>query len=131
MAELFSVQSDMDKVHPMNFIAKASPPFRVYAEPVLPKATVSQYEYLFGVVYPRIMKYTGMNKTEVHRAFMIQFNLEYMPHPSGLHQFRLKSASEFTTIDMAEYTEIVKAEALNEWGIIIEEPEELFVGGLR
>jgi len=124
---LFVIKTDEDKDLLMAAIKLADWPFKVYVQPLFPKAKPDQYRYLFGVAYQRIADFVGhTNVWDVHDDMMMLFNVEYSPLPDGKWEFRRKGGDEFTTISIAQYIEKLRAYWLIEWNLNIEDPSEIF-----
>lgn len=124
----FVIRSDEDKARLIAAVKMADWSFKVYVQPLFPKATPSQYKYLFGVFYKRIADFMGEPSVwSVHDIMMEHFEVEYSPLPDGWWEFRKKSGSEWTTISIAQYIERIAAFFLVEFGLVIEEPYETFV----
>ena len=124
----FVIRTDQDKERLIAAIKMADWSFKVYVQPLFPKAEPDQYRYLFGVVYQRIADYSGYtNVWAVHEDMMKLFNVEYSPLPNGLWEFRRKAGSEFTTISIAQYIEKIRAYFITEHGLSIEDAHEVFV----
>ena len=126
----FVIRSDEDKELLISAIRMADWSFKVYIQPLFPKARPDQYRYLFGVIYQRIADYCGdTNVWSVHEDMMVLFNVEYSPLPDGTWEFRRKAGAEFTTISIAQYIELIRAYFITEHGLAIEEDYEIFVNG--
>ena len=124
---MFVVKTDEDKERLLSAIRLADWSFKVYLEPLFPKATPDQYRYLFGVVYKRIAEFQGhTNVWDVHADMMEFFNMEYKPNDDGIWEFRTMSGKKFTTVSIAQYIEKLRAYWLVDWKLNIEDSTEIF-----
>jgi len=124
----FVINSEEDKEQVINALKLTDGKFKIYVQPLYPKASPNQYKYLFGVVYARIAEYIGgVSVWEVHKDHMLYFNVEYSPLPNGEWEFRRKAGSEFDRISIAIYIEKVRSHWLLECGLYIEDAHEIFV----
>jgi hypothetical protein len=137
----FVIRSDHDKERLIAAIKLADWSFKIYLQPLFPKAKPDQYKYLFGVVYQRIADFVGdTNVWSVHEDMMVLFNVEYAPLPDGTEEeemdeepivpvweFRRKAGSEFTTISIAQYIELIRAYFITEHNLAIEDAHEILV----
>ena len=124
----FVIRSEHDKERLIAAIKLADWSFKVYLQPLFPKAKPDQYRYLFGVVYQRIAEFCGYTDVwSVHEDMMVHFNVEYSPLPDGKWEFRRKAGGEFTTISIAQYIEKIRAYFITEWGLSIEDAHEILV----
>lgn len=105
-------------------IKKATTPFKLSIEQCFDKATPDQYRYLFGVVYKRVADHVGESVHKVHHDYMSYFNIEFHELENGNWELGRKSGSEFTKISIANYIEMIRADAIHELGVYIEDPGE-------
>ncbi len=124
----YVIRSESDKERLIAAIRLADWSFKAFIQPLYPKAEPDQYRYLFGIVYKRIADYAGdTNVWSVHDDMMELFNVEYSPLANGAWEFRRKAGSEFSTISMAQYIELIRAYFITEHGLAIEADHEIFV----
>jgi len=124
----YVIRSDEDKDRIIAAIKLADWSFKVYIEPLFPKAKPNQYAYVFGVLYKKIAEFQGhTNVWAVHADMMEFFEMEYSPNKKGIWKWRKKSGKEWTVISIAQYIEKLRAYWLTEWGLLLEEPHEIFV----
>ena len=122
----FVIRTDEDKARLIAAIKMANWSFKVYLQPMFPKATPDQYKYLFGVVYQRIVEFSGYtNVWAVHEDMMILFNVEYSPLPDGKFEFRRKGGDEFTTVSIGAYIQKIRAYFHTTWELDIEDDHEI------
>jgi len=108
-----------------DYLRELELPYKIYAQRILPKATVPQFKYLWGVCYKIIADYIGTTPQKVHIALMKDYNTEYLPTGNPLlWDLRTISASEFSSVDIAIWVEKVCAWAINELGVYVPLPNE-------
>ena len=122
----YVIRSEEDKEKVLDAIRGSVGAWKLYIQPLLPKATPNQYHYLFGVVYKYIAEYAGYtNVQEVHRASMDYYNLEYVPLKNGW-DLKVKSASDFSRVDITIYIEKLRSDWLLDCGLQIPDAREVF-----
>ena len=119
----YVIRTQEDKEKIIDAIRGASGSWKIYIEPLLPKATADQYRYLFGVVYKYIADYCGYtNVQEVHRGHMALYNLVLEPPDWEL---RIKSASEFSRVEITMYIEKIRSDWLLDCDLVIPDANEI------
>ena len=106
----YIIRTEEDKEKVISAIRGTAGAWKLYIQPLLPKATAAEYRYLFGVVYKYIADYAGYTSVhEVHKASMAYYNLVMEPPDFEL---RIKSASEFSRVDITIYIERLRSDWL-------------------
>ena len=105
-------------------------PFKMQIQMIFPDKSIPQLAYIFGVVCKRIADDTGHSPTEVYEAYKRNFKIEYSQDPAGNWVLRQKGASDFDTVDCEDFALMIRADAINEMGIVIELPNECFISEL-
>lgn len=124
----FVIRSEHDKERLIAAIKLADWSFKVYLQPLFPKATPDQYRYLFGVVYQRIADFCGhTNVWDVHEDMMMLFNVKFAPREDGTFEFARQEGKKFTTISIGQYIEKIRAYFFTEYGLSIEDAHEILV----
>lgn len=100
--------------------------WRVIVEPWKPKRSQSQNRYLFGVVYPALLKHLeGWEAEDVHEFFLGEhFGWETL---EGLGRKRVKPirrSSKLTKQEFSDYIAFIQKRAA-EMGVYIPDPEGL------
>ena len=102
-------------------------PFKLLTQEIHPRRSLDQNAYLFGVVYKYISNETGHTVREIHSFYKNEFNIEYGPDIDGHWALRYKSSTEFSTVEMEQFSMMVRAHAMIELGIDIPLPNECIV----
>ncbi len=119
----FVIHTEDDKEKVIDAIRGATGAWKLYIQPLLPKATANQYKYLFGVVYKYIAEYTGYtNVHEVHKESMAYYNLILEPPDFEL---KIKSASGFDRVEMTIYIEKLRSDWLLDSDLVIPDANEI------
>ena len=119
----FVIRGEQDKEKVIDAIRGATGTWKLYIEPLLPKASPEQYRYLFGVVYKYIADYCGYtNVHEVHKGHMALYNLVMEPPDFEL---KIKSASSFNRVDIIIYIEKIRSDWLLDCDLVIPDPNEI------
>ena len=119
----FVIRTQEDKEKVISAIRGATGAWKLYIQPLLPKATADQYRYLFGVVYRYIGDYCGYpNVRELHKLCMAQYGLVMEPPDFEL---KIKSASGYDRVEMTVYIEKLRSDWLLDSGLVIPNANEI------
>lgn len=101
--------------------------FRVSVEEAKPKRSNQQNRYLFGVVYPTMLKHLpGWDRDDVHEWCLGEcFGWEQLEGLGRLRVKPIKRSAKLSTTEFSDFIAFIQRRAA-EFGIFIPDPEEEF-----
>ena len=126
MIEHGSVRNEKQREELINMIKERRLPFKIIIQDIYPGRTIEQNAYYWFII-TIIAKVIGEDIIKVHNDYRLKFLFGYWPDNEGNWELRVRSTTELDTVEMADYTEMVRIDALVIHGINTPNPDEVII----
>jgi len=117
------VRSEQDKNTLISVIKQRKLPFKVVTQDVYPVRSLDQNAYYWFII--TIIAYCiGEDYLSVHKDYANKFLYGYWPNKKSKWSMRVRSTTELNTVEMADYTNRVRIDAV-QMGINTPNPNEI------